>query len=271
MKSFAYKAAVLALLTTLVAAEPIHLVTREDIFPNATTDKGCYKSVEPLKDMGPWTWQSNSYCQMECLKKKKSVMALFKGRNCFCGDKIPAESEKTTADKCQEDCKGWPDEKCGGKDAYSVLLTGFVREDDVPVVGGKTSTDGSTSTTNPAVVTQGETVVVTSGAGGGGGGPNKAGIAAGVVVGVVVLGALIGGGFFFMKYKKRKAVEEEYRRNATISSFVAGGKPYSQSSTDSRLDPSMMSQRRQSNGSIADDQDFSRRILKVTNPDGSHY
>ncbi|KAK2802608.1 hypothetical protein FQN51_004401 [Onygenales sp. PD_10] len=263
MKSFAYKAAVLALLTTLVAAEPIHLVTREDIFPNATTDKGCYKSVEPLKDMGPWTWQSNSYCQMECLKKKKSVMALFKGRNCFCGDKIPAESEKTTADKCQEDC--------GGKDAYSVLLTGFVREDDVPVVGGKTSTDGSTSTTNPAVVTQGETVVVTSGAGGGGGGPNKAGIAAGVVVGVVVLGALIGGGFFFMKYKKRKAVEEEYRRNATISSFVAGGKPYSQSSTDSRLDPSMMSQRRQSNGSIADDQDFSRRILKVTNPDGSHY
>lgn len=95
-----------------------------------------------------------------------------------------------------------------------------------------------------------------------GGGPNVAGIAAGVVVGVVALCGLIGGAFFFMKHRKRQEAVDEYRRNATISSFVAGGKPFSESS-DSRMEPSMMSQRRQSNGSIADDQDFSRRILKV--------
>jgi cell wall integrity and stress response component len=31
----------------------------------------------------------------------------------------------------------------------------------------------------------------------------------------------------------------------------------------------VMMQRRMSDGSIADNQDYSRRILKVTNPDGS--
>lgn len=117
------------------------------------------------------------------------------------------------------------------------------------------------------ITQSGQTIVVTAGSDEAKkeNGPNKAGIAAGVVVGVVALGAIIGGVFFYMKYKKRKEVVEEYRRNATINNFVAGGKPYSASS-DSRLEPSLMSQRRQSNGSIADDQDFSRRILKVCFP-----
>ncbi len=57
-------------------------------------------------------------------------------------------------------------------------------------------------------------------------------------------------------------MEEEYRRN------VAGGygaKPPTSSagSVSDRLEPSVMMQRRQSDGSIADNQDYSRRILKV--------
>lgn len=96
------------------------------------------------------------------------------------------------------------------------------------------------------------------------GGPNTAAIAAGVVSGIVGVAAILGGAWFFLKYRKRKGVVEEYRRNATISSFVGGGKGYSASqASDARLEPNMMSNRRQSNGSIADDQDFSRRILKV--------
>jgi cell wall integrity and stress response component len=55
---------------------------------------------------------------------------------------------------------------------------------------------------------------------------------------------------------------EQYRRN-DIDNF--GAKPMSQSSqSDSRFDGDFMAQRRQSNGSIDDDQDFSRRILQVT-------
>jgi cell wall integrity and stress response component len=153
-------------------------------------------------------------------------------------------------------------------------LTGLVQDSDVDTYTGTiTGTDGATTTgPSPSVVTQaGQTIVVTAGGSAKAGGPNKAGIAAGVVVAVIVIGAIVGGVFFFFKHKKRKAVEDEYRRNATISSFVAGGKSQPTGSmSDSRLDPSIMSHRRQSNGSIADDQDFSRRILKVTNPDG-HY
>ncbi|KKZ60281.1 hypothetical protein EMCG_04992 [[Emmonsia] crescens] len=281
MKSFAYQAVILAVLIGIGSTDPVRVIRQakpppaEDLINvNKTTDKGCYKSSIPLKDIGEYTWQSSGHCQQECVKLKKSVMALFGGSNCYCGDQLPRESDKTKMAECLVKCDGWPLETCGGHDAFHVFLTGFVQERFIPVLGGKSTTESTSSTQTSSVSKNpGETVVVTA-SGEPAKGPNKAGIAAGVVVGIVALGAIIGGGFFLMKHKKRKAAEEEHRRNATISSFVSGGKPLSSQHTslsDSRLDPSIMSQRRQSNGSLADDQDFSRRILKVTNPDGSHY
>lgn len=91
-------------------------------------------------------------------------------------------------------------------------------------------------------------------------GPNKAGIAAGVVVGVVVIAAAAGGLWFFIRAKKRREVEEEYKRQAAINAFVKPGST-EVSSFDTRLEPAIM--RRMSDGSIADNQDYSRRILKV--------
>lgn len=135
----------------------------------------------------------------------------------------------------------------------------------------KTSKSGQT-----VVTVEGSTVVMTVGAAagsggsssGGSGGPSKAGIAAGVVVGVVALAGIIGGIFLFLRYKRRKQVEEEYRRAAAINEFVGKSPPTSHSSlTDSRLDPEVMMARRQSDGSIADNQDYSRRILQIRNPD----
>ena len=95
-------------------------------------------------------------------------------------------------------------------------------------------------------------------------GPNTAGIAARVVVGVLALAAIIGGVFFYLRRQRRLEVEEEYRSQAAVNSFVSGGKLHTSNSsmTDSRLDPEFMA-RRQSNGSIADNEDYSRRILKV--------
>jgi cell wall integrity and stress response component len=96
-------------------------------------------------------------------------------------------------------------------------------------------------------------------------GPNKAAIAAGVVVGFVAIAAAVGGLFIFLRHRRNRQVEEEYRRNAAVSSFISGGKPPTSSggaSFDTRLDPSV-AQRRMSDGSIADNQDYSRRILKV--------
>ncbi|KAI5289015.1 hypothetical protein KEM52_000943 [Ascosphaera acerosa] len=106
---------------------------------------------------------------------------------------------------------------------------------------------------------------------------NTAAIAAGVVVGVVGLGAIIGGVIFFMKKRSRMRVEEEYRRNAQLSDYVSGGAGGGAGAGagrekfghDQRLDAS--AQRRLSSGSIADEQDYSRRILKVANPDPGYY
>ena len=85
-----------------------------------------------------------------------------------------------------------------------------------------------------------------------------------MVVGVLALAAIIAGVVLFLRRKRRQEVEEEYRRRADINSFTAGGKPHTSNSsmTDSRLDPEFYN-RRASNGSIADNEDYSRRILKV--------
>jgi cell wall integrity and stress response component len=69
-----------------------------------------------------------------------------------------------------------------------------------------------------------------------------------------------------MRRRRNRQVEEEYRRNAAVNEFVAGGKSHHSGNTsfsDTRLDPTVMAQRRMSDGSIADNEDYSRRILKV--------
>jgi cell wall integrity and stress response component len=95
--------------------------------------------------------------------------------------------------------------------------------------------------------------------------PNTVAIAVGVVVGVVGMAAILFGVWFLLRKRRQRQAEEDYRRNAAnVSSFVNGGKLHTSNSSmnDSRLDPSFMD-RRQSNGSIADNEDYSRRILKV--------
>ncbi len=99
---------------------------------------------------------------------------------------------------------------------------------------------------------------------------NTAGIAAGVVVGVVALLAIIAGGIFYMR-KRRRAVETiSHRRNASLHAFAAQAGSGGRSTNDTRLDPRIMVERRHSGGSVfADNQDYSRRILQVANPDDS--
>ena len=92
------------------------------------------------------------------------------------------------------------------------------------------------------------------------------GIAVGVVVGVLAIAAIVGGLILFMKQRRRKAVEEEYRQNAATAEFLRqkSGKSETGSTTDNRLDQTAtFTHRRQSIGSIADENDFSRRILQV--------
>jgi len=155
-----------------------------------------------------------------------------------------------------------------------VYTTGL--DPDVSSVSASTTSDGSKSTatnTNGATAAVstaagGETTVVTSSSR-----PqqpsaddmgaqqksthNTAAIAAGVVVGVVGVAALAGAVWFFYRSKKQKA--QGFR--GTSGGYDRDSQPPSMS--DSRFDGGYMAQRRQSNGSIDDDHDFSRRILQV--------
>ncbi|KAI9932793.1 hypothetical protein ASPWEDRAFT_22559 [Aspergillus wentii DTO 134E9] len=239
----------------------------------ADTSEGCFTSSDGLEDQGPYTYQSTGYCQEKCKGKDYAVYALWKGSNCLCGNSIPPSSSKTKDDDCDVSCDGWPQSKCGGKEAYAVFLTGLKSDVSTYSSSSTSTTDGNpTSTDQSAAITQsGQTVVVTAAsqtsadASKGSSKPNTAAIAAGVVVGTVGFFALAGAAFFLYRFKKRKSVEDQYRRNAAIDNF---GKPMTtNSASDSRFDGDFMAQRRQSNGSIDDDQDFSRRILQVTNPD----
>ena len=154
----------------------------------------------------------------------------------------------------------------GGDNAYAVYTT----SDDVKTDGASSTTDGGSSTTSTVETSGGHTVVVTAASETDGtsdskkdSGPNTAAIAAGVVVGVVGFCALVGAGFFLWRFRKRKSIEGEYRRNADINNFATAKPKSAGSMSNSRFDGDFMAQRRQSNGSIDDDQDFSRRILQV--------
>lgn len=252
--------------------------------------EGCYSSSSGLSLNSTYTYNTKGYCQERCVPINKAVQATSNADECWCGDNMPPASAKVSDSKCSSTCTGYGTEYCGGDGFFSVYLTGTTT--DAPSAlssGGSSSSSASsgaktsaTKSASPSVVTiGGQTVVVTAPASqetsagaksssSSGGGTNKAAIAAGVVVGVVVIAAAAGGIFLYLRHRRRRAVEEEYRRNAAVSSFVNGGKQPPSSAggssfTDIRLDPSVMAQRRMSDGSIADNQDYSRRILKVTN------
>lgn len=250
--------------------------------------EGCYSSSSGLTKNSSYTFNTKGYCQEQCVPMGMAVEATSNGDECWCGNSVPPASAKVDDDKCTTTCTGYGPEICGGDGLFSVYLTGTSTDVPNAVSSGGSSPSSKSSSSpkssatlsaSPSVVTiGGQTIVVTapaqqtsgSSAKSSGGGPNKAAIAAGVVVGVVIIAAAAGGTFLYIRHRRRRQVEEEYRRNAAVSSFVNGGKPPASSGggssfTDTRLDPSVMAQRRMSDGSIADNEDYSRRILKVTN------
>ncbi|KAL5379880.1 hypothetical protein DPSP01_008162 [Paraphaeosphaeria sporulosa] len=236
---------------------------------SAMSTLGCFATGVPLEDHGKGKFVTAGSCQQICVQLDKNVLGLSDGERCWCGDKFPPRDTKIDDKKCTSMCSGDDTTVCGGAGLLWVMTTGNTRnviEYADPIVESSSSPSAS-KTASPTSSSAPESAAASSATSE----PEKkgastAGIAAGVVVGVVVLAAIIGGVFFYLRRQKRQAVEEEYRRQAAVNSFVSGGKLHTSNSsmTDSRLDPEFMA-RRQSNGSIADNEDYSRRILKVTN------
>ncbi|KAF1977103.1 hypothetical protein BU23DRAFT_565251 [Bimuria novae-zelandiae CBS 107.79] len=240
---------------------------------NAMETIGCFETGVPLEDHGKGLFVTAGSCQQICLGLDKDVLGLSDGDHCWCGDEYPPKDSQVANSTCNTSCSGDDRTKCGGRGLLWVMSTGNSRN-EVPYFKPQSSSSSSatpstTSGTSRATSSSGPAdSAVASGVAPEPEkkGPNTAGIAAGVVVGVLVLAAIIGGVFFFLRRQRKRAVEEEYRRQAAANSFISGGKLHTSNSsiTDSRLDPEFMA-RRQSNGSIADNEDYSRRILKVTN------
>jgi cell wall integrity and stress response component len=242
---------------------------------------GCYSAIPGYGDAKAWTYQSSGWCLDRCYGQGTGAFALSGGSDCTCGDTLPPSSDKVSSDKCNKPCSGWPQDMCGGVSYYSIYTTNY--DDDVPTYSdssqsSSTTTTGSSTTTQTGAATavstaaSGQTVIVTSESSAtpttesnenekASSSKNTAAIAAGVVVGVVGFAALCGAVFFWWRSKNNKA------NAATRGPAGYGHDSSPPSMSDSRFDGDYMAQRRQSNGSIDDDHDFSRRILQVTNPD----
>jgi cell wall integrity and stress response component len=268
-RTLSYTTAV-SLLALFAATANAQATTTAVAGPIETLD--CYSSAGNLESLGTYTFQAAGYCQEQCTASGKLVMATTEGSTCLCGDSLPPASDKVDSSKCDEPCDGFDQQNCGGKGYFQIYLTGLGDPDSESSGSPSSGNSASATSAQPSVITKaGQTIVVTASASAeansssGGGGSSKVGIAVGVVVGVVVLMAIIGVIVFVFKRRRNREIEEEHRRTAAVSSFVSGGKSETSSTTDQRLDPKAFGgYRRESVGSIADERDFSRRILQVS-------
>ncbi|KAI6363655.1 hypothetical protein MCOR25_005833 [Pyricularia grisea] len=231
--------------------------------------QGCFSSAGDLTFIQTVEFNSRDSCPKAiCMNKLgKNVGGTIRGNECWCGDKYPPKSSLVDDKECDAACTGYGQEACGGDKVWTIYNTGK-QAYGVDSMPDETKNNTQTTDAPKAVATSATPSSTPSTAPQSSGGSNTAGIAAGVVVGVVALAAIAGGAWFLYRKRRNQALEEEHRRNAAVNAFIHGNKPPSSSGgvslTDSRMDP-QMAQRRMSDGSIADNQDYSRRILRVTN------
>ncbi|KAK0729489.1 wsc domain protein [Lasiosphaeris hirsuta] len=241
---------------------------------NVITVQGCFSSPGDLVFNSTLQFNTKGSCAQDiCFALGYPVSATSGGNQCYCGKKYPPKDKIANDSKCNIGCTGYNLQACGGVKFWTVYNTGLSLsvdtsgepEQDHPENGETASTTkaptavvtltGSTAVITQTIAPSDEPKPSTT---------NVGAIAAGVVVSVVVVAAAIAGMFFFLRRKRNKEIEEEHRRNAAVNSF--SGKPPSSSGgmsiLDARLDP-VMAQRRMSDGSIADNQDYSRKILRV--------
>lgn len=251
---------------------------------NRITVQGCFKKPKddkdpdwPLEFVEIRDYNEKAGCSKTCTDRGLPVAATSGGNECYCGKMYPAQKFLVDDSKCNQYCTGYDWEACGGIGTFTVYNTGKTVQveyagDDEEEEDEEDSKPASTTTTAPQTTQFTPPPGAQSSAPSeeekqsSGGGTNTAGIAAGVVVGVVVIAGAVGGVFLYLRRKRNKEIEEEHRRNAAVNAFI--GKPPgssgSMSAIDSRMDPTFAA-RRMSDGSIADNQDYSRRILRVTN------
>ncbi|KAK6842935.1 hypothetical protein PG990_005125 [Apiospora arundinis] len=266
-KSFAFTALFIAAPLVSAAGKGTQTPAQEPQVGPITVH-GCYASKGKLTLASTEEFQTQGKCSDAC-KAKGNTVGATQSKQCFCGDSYPPKSTLTKDENCGEPCPGYDLDACGGLDTWTVYNLGVRKQlpdDPDPKTSSSAATSAATSTA-PSAVTSSASATPSEEADSGSK-TNTVGIAVGVVVGLIAVCGIGGGAFFFYRRRRNAEIEEEHRRNAAVNAFIAGGKPPSSSGglslSDQRLDP-VMAQRRMSDGSIADNEDYSRRILRVTN------
>ncbi|KAF2875123.1 hypothetical protein BDV95DRAFT_591853 [Massariosphaeria phaeospora] len=92
------------------------------------------------------TWQSNGWCTDQCTAKG-AAFAVILTEDCWCSNYIPEEQASTS--DCNDNCPGFPTEKCGNKDEglYIYLKLGGKPSG---TMGGSKPTSAPVSTNPPA-------------------------------------------------------------------------------------------------------------------------
>lgn len=280
----------------------ISLLSLERI--SAATHLGCYSSIpSSYTDSTSYEYQSTSYCANLC--SGYTYYALTQGNTCICGNDAPDSAD--TADTCTTACFGYGQETCGGSSAYDVyqLQDRSVSSTTKATTGTTTSKTGTSTTTTSTdassntpvtqttVVTTQNTSTTTlyssatsdSSNSTSTGASNKSIIGpavGGAVGGVVGIGIIVLIVFLIKRRHDKNKRDAELadsayfsalKRDNTFSSHA--DRPISnpfiskeELMVDQRLNPVMLNSRRRiSEGSLADEADYSRKILRVANPD----
>jgi len=261
-----YSSQISILLFSLLLSTLIPLISAQDTF------QGCYAVDTTLVLNDTNTFQSTGRCGTTiCGAKGYAVFGLTSGSQCWCGNSLP--STQVDTGKCTITCPGWKPDTCGGVGYLSVFLTGMGTLEGSAATQILSSTTPSATQTkgapsNTVYVTSGQTTIIqsatsdTSTASAGG---VSGGAAAGIAIGVLALVALGVGAFFLVRRRRRAEYQRQYEGSGFGSSPGSLNRPFG---TDQRLEPQML-QKRESVGSLADEHDYSRKILRVTNPDGT--
>ncbi|QVM11430.1 hypothetical protein D8B26_006078 [Coccidioides posadasii str. Silveira] len=240
-------------------------------------------------------FQSNGRCRETCIGKYS--FAILQGKSCWCSDAVPGDI--TDVSDCSDSCPGYPKDKCG---SVRKRLYGYIQLDKRPtttIAGSTTSlTTNPTSSETSSVSTQtipGGIATITI--------PNNtpvhtsdpqadsSNLNGGQIAGIVI-GSLAGFGIiialiFLIVRAHRRRERQRSQRNELFNPFhepavptpvfrphLTTEKPPAQSflrvpnSRDTRLKNGIYPNgSRRSNVSLQDHQDYSRPVLRLTNPD----
>ncbi|KAJ5833768.1 Carbohydrate-binding WSC subgroup [Penicillium riverlandense] len=237
-------------------------------------------------------FQSNGACETTC---KNYAFGVLQGKKCWCSNVAPSSSSTSKTSDCDTSCPGYPNDSCGSAAQGVYAYVAISGNSPTSTAGGSSSTSSSSTTTSDRVVqttsSNGQVVTITevaptptassSSSNSSGGSSLSGGAIAGIVIGVLGGLALIAGLVILVFFYRRRSRAESPapsqdmtdNRTSRGSSFMpsaqsGNGRPNQFTDNRLRTDAVVYSHGRQdSSTSLQDNEDYSRPVLRLTNPD----